>query len=438
MPRPADPVDPTRSPWHLLGATLRHLREKQKASLDVIARQAHMDPSLLARYERGDRPPPADVIRRLDTVLAAGGILTALHTNALTNTSKQGSPGPVPPPHADTMDHLRRQLLTGMLTGAAAAALPLDGLARLRDVVDDRVGAASVEEWEELAWEYAHGIVTRPLPDVISDLSVDLLALQKAMGAAAGDPAGWARVNTQMTFLLAYALGSAGQARESRHWWASARRAAMRAGDDMDMLATVCAFEAIQALYEDRPLPLVLSRAEEALTAAQGRPCAATAKALGARATARARLGDLAGAQADLDEQARVFDQLPDQVTGDRTSVFGWPVTRILHSRSLAYTLAGHPGAGRAQDEALAAYPDPGDRQAAQVRLHAAMTAVRSGDVDGGLEHARRVLAELGPARLTRYVVHTAASVVQALPPARQAEPGVVEYRRMLALPGGA
>ncbi|MBX6168255.1 MAG: helix-turn-helix domain-containing protein [Thermobispora bispora] len=437
MPRSADPVDPTKSPWHLLGATLRHLREKQKASLDVIARQAHMDPSLLARYERGDRPPPADVIRRLDTVLAAGGILTALHTNALTNTSKQDSPEPAPPPHADGMDHLRRQLLAGIAVTGAAAALPLDGLARLREVVDNRVGAASVEEWEETAWEYAHGIVTRPLPDLISDLSVDLLALQKAMNAATGDPAGWARVNTQMTFLLAYALGSAGQTRESRHWWASARRAAMRTGDDM-LLATVCAFEAVQALYEDRPLPLVLARAEEALAATQGRPCAATAKALGARAHARALLGDLDGAEADLDEQARVFDLLPAAVTGDRASVFGWPVARILHSRSLVYTIAGHPEAGHAQAEALAAYPNPRERQAAQVQFHVALTAVRSGDVDDGLDHARRVLAELGPGNITRYVMHTAASVVQALPAARQMEPAVIEYQRMLALPGGS
>jgi len=436
MPRSADPVDPTRSPWHLLGATLRHLREKQKASLDVIARQAHMDPSLLARYERGDRRPPADVVRRLDTVLAAGGILTALHTNALTNTSKQDSPEPAPPPHADGMDHLRRQLLAGIAFTGAAAALPLDGLARLREVVDDHVGEASIAEWEELAWEYTHHIITRPTPALISDLSVDLLALHKAMKRTTGDAAAWARVNTTMTFLLAYALGSEGQARESRSWWASARRCAVQAGDDM--LATVCAFESIQGLYEDRPLPLVLARAEEALAATQGRPCVATAKALGARAHARALLGDLDGAEADLDEQARVFDRLPTEVTGDRTSLLGWPVTRILHSRSLVYTLIGHPGATRAQAEALAAYHNPRERQAAQVRLHAALTAVRSGDVDAGLDHARTVLAELGPANMTRYVMHTAASVVQALPPARQTEPAVIEYRRMLALPGGS
>ncbi|MFI7630314.1 helix-turn-helix domain-containing protein [Microbispora rosea] len=436
MPRPADPVDPAKSPWHLLGAALRHWREQRQASLDDVARQAHMDPSILARYERGDRRPPADAVQRLERVLGSRGILPALHANAVTNIGKEGSPEPTQPPHADGMDHLRRQLLAGIALTGAAAALPMDGLARLRDVVDARVGTASVAEWEELAWEYAHQVVTRPLPDLISDLSVDLLALQQTMSTVPGDALAWARVNTRMTFLLAYALGSAGQARESRHWWASARRSAAQAGDDM--LAVVCAFEAVQGLYEDRPLPLVLARAEEALAATQGRPCAATAKALGARANVRALLGDLEGAEDDLDEQARVFEQLPAQVTGDRLSVFGWPVTRTLHSRSLVYTLAGHLAAGRAQAEALAAYPDPRDRQAAQVRLHMAMTAVRSGDVADGLTHARTVLAELGPGNLTRYVVHTAASVVNILPPARQAEPSVIEYRQMLALPGGS
>ncbi|WP_327047328.1 helix-turn-helix domain-containing protein [Microbispora sp. NBC_01189] len=271
MPRPADSVDPTKSPWHLLGAALRHWREQQKASLDDIARRAHMDSSILARYERGDRRPPAEAVQRLETIFGAGGILSALHANAVASTSTPVSPAPAQAKHADDMDHLRRQLLAGLALTGAAAALPMDGIARLRDVVDDRVGAAGVEEWEELAWEYAHQVATRPLPELISDLSVDLLTLQKAMGSADTAPAAWARVNSHITFLLAYALGSAGHARESRHWWASARRAASRAGEDM--FATVCAFEAVQALYEDRPLPIVVARAEEALAATAGRPC---------------------------------------------------------------------------------------------------------------------------------------------------------------------
>ncbi|MBO4273801.1 helix-turn-helix domain-containing protein [Microbispora triticiradicis] len=437
--RPADPVDPHESPWHLLGAELRNWRLfRGHETQESLAAVAHISPSLLGRYERGKREPSADTVKRLDDILEAGGVLVALRAAATTlaDTRRHDSLPAAAGPHADDMNRLRRQLLAGIALTGATAALPLDGLARLRDLVDDRIGPASTAEWEELAWEYAHQMITRPLGELISDLSVDLLALQKAMSRATGDPVTWARVNTRMTFLLAYALGSAGHARESRHWWASARRAAQRA--DGDMLATVCAFEAIQALYEDRPMPLVLARAEEALAAASGRPCVAAAKALGARANARALIGDLEGAYTDLDEQARVTEQLPVKVTSDYASLFGWPVTRTLHSRSLVYTLTGHPRAAHAQTEAIAAYPNPFGRQAAQVRLHTAMATVRSGDVDGGLDHARTVLAELGPANLTRYVVHTAASVVQALPPARQAEPRVIEYQRMLALPGGS
>ncbi|WP_327047327.1 hypothetical protein OG320_05375 [Microbispora sp. NBC_01189] len=113
-------------------------------------------------------------------------------------------------------------------------------------------------------------------------------------------------------------------------------------------------------------------------------------------------------------------------------------MTRTLHSRSLVYTLADHPGAARAQAEAIAAYPAFAYRRAAQVQLHVAMSAVRAGDLAGGLEHARRALDRLQPHDMTRYLLHTAATVVNVLPSASQAQPAVIEYREMLALPGGS
>lgn len=338
------------------------------------------------------------------------------------------------------MDHLRRQLLTGIAAvGAAMALPPMDGLERLRFVVDQAVGEPTLEEWEETAWEYAHQIVSRPLHAVIADLSVELLALQRVMPSEADHEDGWARVNTRMTLLLAHALGSAGHSRESRLWWASARRAAAHAGDDMTAL--VSAFEAVQGLYENRPLPLILSRADAALAATRGRPCVAAAKALGARAHAHALLGDTATAYTDLDNQARVYDQLPDHVTRDQISAEGWPITRTLHTRSLVFTLTGHRGAGRAQREAIAAYPRGRERQAAQVQLHVAMSAVLAGDITEGLDHAQTILADLGPDKITRFLLHIAQSVADVIPTTHQAEPAVIEYRKQLALPaptGGA
>jgi hypothetical protein len=281
-------------------------------SLEGVGREAHVDWSILARWERGDRRPPTDAVTRIDQILEASGFLIALHTCVLANTGNQTSPSQGKPHDADDMNHLRRQLLTSIAAvGAAVTLPPMDGLERLRSVVDQAVGGPSLEEWEETAWEYAHRIVSRPLPEVIPDLSVDLLALQKVMSSDAVHGGEWARVNARMTLLLAHALGSAGYSRESRLWWASARRAALHAGDDM--MALVCAFEAVQGLYENRPIPLILSRADAALAATRGRPSVATAKALGARAHAYALLGDTRTAHADLDNQERVHNLLPEQ-----------------------------------------------------------------------------------------------------------------------------
>ncbi|MEO3857707.1 hypothetical protein [Acrocarpospora sp. B8E8] len=313
------------------------------------------------------------------------------------NTDRQPVVSSARPHDAMDMEELRRQLLIGIVgLGATAAFTPLDGLERLHTVIDQGLGGPDLADWEERAWEYAHRMVSHPLPQVISDLSVDILALQEIMPKQRAT--GWARVNAEMMMFLAYALGSAGHIRQSHHWWSSARRAAAAAGDDM--VALVASFEAILGLYEPRPLPLILARVDSALKASRGMPCHATTKALGARAHALALMGDREGSFEALDEQARVYKLLPGSITDDEVSVWGWPVQRLLHTRSLVYTLAGYPAAGQAQQDSIAAYA-PGRsrhaaRQSAQVHLHVATSAVRSGDVSEGLAYARRTLELLG------------------------------------------
>ncbi|MEV4287328.1 hypothetical protein AB0K40_17625 [Nonomuraea bangladeshensis] len=340
------------------------------------------------------------------------------------------------------MDAIRRQLLSGLvaLGTVGPAADLLGGLDSLRNLVDARVGTSQLAEWEELAWEYA--LTVRSRTDIIADLSQDLLAVQRlALAAPEREARAWERINARMTMLLAYALGNAGNERESRRWWASARRSAARA-DEPTLLAAVNAVEAIQALYEQRPLPLVMTRVDAALATAQGRPCRAAATAYGAQAHVLAMSGDRDGAVAALAEQARIFSLLPDEVTRDELSVYGWPVARLLHTRSLVYTLLDDPSAGRAQEEALLAYPSSQPRaaalarQAGQVRMHQAITAIRRGDVDDGIQSAQAALAEL-PDGSTRYVRYIAGAVLDSVPPVDQVRAPAVEYKEFLQLPPG-
>lgn len=163
----------------------------------------------------------------------------------------------------------------------------------------------------------------------------------------------------------------------------------------------------------------------------------ATVQALGARSHVLTLAGEVGQAYAALHEQARAFDRLPDQITSDLLSAGGWPVFRLLYCRSLVYTLAGHTDADQAQREAISSYPSARVRQRAQVELHRAHTEVQQGHIDDGLGHAREVLARVGAANMTRFVLHVAAGVADAVPVAERSRPSMIEYRQQIALTAG-
>jgi hypothetical protein len=76
----ADQIDPHASAWHLFGAVMRRCRETEpKIALRRAATDLYMDFSNLAKWERGERVPPPDMVTRLDVVYRARGILAALY-----------------------------------------------------------------------------------------------------------------------------------------------------------------------------------------------------------------------------------------------------------------------------------------------------------------------------------------------------------------------
>ncbi|WP_329423585.1 helix-turn-helix domain-containing protein [Streptosporangium sp. NBC_01495] len=432
MPRRPDAVDPSKSPIALFGASLRHWREFREGSLKGVAAQINTDWSVLGRWERGERLAPIEAVESLDRLYRADGALTSLH--ALVQATKTGmvplagSPA-LPDPVA--MDEARRRLLLGAAGVGVSTLLP--GLEQLRTIVDTQLGGPDLDEWNEIAWEHAHGVRSRSLAEVIHDLSVDLLTLQQTLPTVPSrDAAGWAMVNARLTFLLAYVLGAAGHAHQSRHWWVSARRAAAQTGDN-EVTAAAHAWEAVQGVYEGRPLALVLSRADTALALTAKQPGRAAAEALCARAYALALMGDHAGARDSLERQADVFVRLSDTVTRDRMSLEGWSESRLLHTRSLVQTMTGDPAAASAQQEALDSYPLGLARPIAQIRLHQAASAVRDGSVDDGLQAAASIVEDLGSKHTTRFVLHVAHGVADAAP-AGYKTPAIAEYRELLAL----
>lgn len=241
------------------------------------------------------------------------------------------------------MDKVRRQILQSL--AALGIAFPLHGIDGLRHAATATAGGDHIGDWEDTAWQYAHMLTAKPPAAVLADLMVDTLELQQVIQRNDGraEPA-WQRVAAQFGFLMAQCLGFMGEAREARHWWAVARRAADLSGD-IDLRAAVRGYAAMQSLYLGHPRPVVQRQADDALAIAAGRACAGAAEAQSVRTLLAALAGDAGRATIALQDLQDMFDRMPERVTSDTETGFGWPRTRLLHNQSLV--LPGRPGRRR-------------------------------------------------------------------------------------------
>lgn len=78
MPQRPRDLDPSSSPAALFGAGLRQLRTRAGLSQAMLGRSVHISGDLVAKMEKAERRPLADVVARLDGALGAGGDLVHL------------------------------------------------------------------------------------------------------------------------------------------------------------------------------------------------------------------------------------------------------------------------------------------------------------------------------------------------------------------------
>ncbi|MFF5262580.1 helix-turn-helix domain-containing protein [Actinomadura viridis] len=448
MPRSALPVDPHASVWHLLGAALRHWRADVRAmDLRELARLAIVDHSHLAKWERGDRPAPEDAVARIDQALTAGGQLIALREvigelERLRTAGAQGDKQGDTVVSEDAMDKTRRILLQGLSVLGIATASQSQALETIRKALEgalpiDAYRDRSAEEWHEISVEYDLSYMSTPLWTLLPDLAADMVALQQIIQAErdASTQRALYGAGARLAAIMAGVTNSLGKARESRHWWRTARHAADSFGD-RDLRVWVRGSEAISGLYQGRPLQLLLDRSEEAISIAGGAASSGLAAARAGRAQVLARLGRVEDAEDELCTLRDTFSRLPADATGESSSLFTSPIHRLHHTESYVLTCTGRLGAAEdAQDRAMAAYPVSLVRSRAQVDLHRAECLVKAGDVADGVEHARKVVDVLPHEHRTRLVLAMAESVAQAVPSSEAKRPAVVEYRELLALP---
>jgi tetratricopeptide (TPR) repeat protein len=316
-------------------------------------------------------------------------------------------------------------------------------LERLRRGVDAALsappGERDADAWERTAAGYAHEVGVLPSRELLPGLLADFGEIGERLAGSSGHIRHrLARAAGQLAALMAIALTNLGDSGTARRWWRTAARAADEAGD-YRAAALVRGRHAVFALYGSRPAATALGLADEAIAVGRDAPCAGVASGYAARAQALAQLGRSQDARHTLHNLAGVFERLPEGVSADRWSVWGWSEMRLRHVESYVYTRAGDvKAAGQAQDVALKLYPAHTYQGRTQIELHRAECLIRAGDIDGGAQHARQVLGQLPPERRSdALVTGTAVAALRAVPPQHGLRPAVRSARELLALPAG-
>jgi tetratricopeptide (TPR) repeat protein len=328
----------------------------------------------------------------------------------------------------------RRQMLAklgvlGLATTFAGAETVRQGLAA---TLPDQPGAA--DDWEEVVDGYGRAFYVVPTDRLLRDLTADLSVLRQGLERAdnASRPT-LAKAAGQLSAISAAAWAGAGEMREARRWWRTARGLTDRSGDT-GARVWVRGWEVTCGLYEERSIPAILGAADQATPIAGGRACAGTAGLYAGLAQTLAVAGRREEALAALGRVADVTDRIPAAVVADEDSMFGWPEVRLRHTESYVYTWLGDIArAYAAQDAALRLYPQSLVRDRAKMLLHRAGCMIREGDVGGGLSYAAQVLDDLPATQYTEGVSQIGRAAMRFLPPGERSRRDAVDLRARLA-----
>jgi tetratricopeptide (TPR) repeat protein len=403
-----------------------------QSHLAALMRQHHITGPRLAaatNYSRGyvwevttgRKPAVADFAVACDRALKTGGALA-------------GALAAADPEAAGHWQ--RRQLLVDL--GLLGVVGPVAGTEAARHGLGFALhGGADLEEWEEIAEEYAFAYARTPPARLLPELTADLEALGRQIPrAGAPAAAGLSRVGGQLAAIMAVALASTGSYRRARRWWRTANQLADRSGDGQ-IMAFVRGWEVVDGLYEDRPVAQILDRAAAATAAVGDLVCAGTAHVYAGLAQTLAVAGRREEALRALATTADLTERMPAAVLADEESLHGWPEVRLRHTESYVHTWLGNPQAAHtAQDEALRLYrPSLPPRQPTQVKLHRVGCMIREGDLAGGLAYAGTVLDELPPEHHNDHVYAVGRAALAFLPERERARRDAVEVRERLVYP---
>ncbi|GGM74943.1 hypothetical protein GCM10010106_21800 [Thermopolyspora flexuosa] len=417
-------VDPARSPWHLLGAELRHQREQvHRLSLREVARQVYCDDGDLSKWERAITRPHPDNIRRLDDFYGAGGRIMALHALAvelerLRTLVKEGTAGK----EAATE---RRQVLRLAAVGAGIGALGIPGETLRQAIAASYAGDfRTIAAWHRACADHLYALHTRPPAQVAADLLIDLFIVKRQREVSSpAETVELEGVSATLAGLQANVLSRLGDHGAALRWWHTARQAADASGD-RDLQVLVRAEEAVHGVYGQRDPQSVLDIIDEAQRL-HG-PAKPSVALLSTQAKALSALGKHDQAQKTLES---LLDAADKGVTPDPLGF--WSPSKIYFAQSWVYSAMGDEAkAAKIRDQVLS--HTRGYQYRANVHLHEALSMVVNGGTTEGVRRAAEVIDSIKPAYRTQHIRHTAQMVLDAVPLEHQDRPGVAELRELL------
>jgi transcriptional regulator with XRE-family HTH domain len=437
------------------GAALKRWREVRQLSVRGLAAKAHYGKSHLSGLENGRLVRP-EVAKHLDDVLQAGGELITLaaaewqarHAGIADigsgSTSYFATLATRLLSESEGRNDMQRRTFVFGASGMAglgftAPSLALEtarhgltlGLAQQR-------AEAVVDEWQAIVAEYGYSYLATPPAELLELLVVDVLGIQYAIDYQ--EQAGASNITLRelrstgalLAALMAMTVANLGDVHQSVRWWRSARQIAVQSGD-VETVTWVRGREVVRAIYEQRPLDLILRLVADAEAQAGGAPTRALPELVSGKAQALALAGRGEDAVAALHELAAIHDGLPADESTHRATIFAWADAQLSFTQSFVYSYLGQAReAATAQAHTLAAYPSTYRRGPAQIELQRALCMVRGNDIAGGVRHAQTVIAGLAPSDYIRPIFDLSRRVLDAVPIAQQPHAAVTELRECL------
>ncbi|MEV0611163.1 helix-turn-helix domain-containing protein [Polymorphospora rubra] len=279
--------------------------------------------------------------------------------------------------------------------------------------------ARSMEDWQEIVWEYGYSYFISPRSELLDDLAADFIAIndeiaRKRFGTTAqrrlAEPA------ALLAALIAKTCTELGYNREARHSWRTARHLS-DISENPDTQLWVRGNECMGGIYQGRPVPVIIEMIDKGLQIRGNAPSGGRVSLLGVKAQIFSLAGRHSEAASALRETEYAFARLPDTVTESSDSVFGWPEQMLRHGESFVHTQAGSASeAQAAQERALALYPREQVVSRCQIQLHRSACLIRSGYIAEGLAYGSEALQGIPMEQRKRLVLTVASKVLDAVP----------------------